>query len=400
MRAILSLSVLVLACLVLAACGKEPPLYPTGYVTPSDPPLPPRRKPPVPSSFASSGAVQSASLSSGGRTSDPVESASLAPSPQTSTGTSTRPLVTPEVATPPASGRYRVAAGDTLYAVSRRFGTPIRVLIDANSLRPPYNLAVGQSLKVPSPRTHRVRPGETVYGISRLYGVEMSELMRANAISPPFTIAVGTQLVLPGASGTASSSVAARPEPEQLTQQSTSASSSPSAPPTPAPQAANTGTQEPSAAKPTAEASPPETAVPKVPARSGGKFLWPVSGRVVQDFGPQGSGRHNDGINILAPRGVPVHAAENGVVVYSGNQLQGFGNLLLVKHSDGWLTAYAHTQSILVAKGDTVERGQPIARVGSSGNVASPQLHFEVRKGKRAIDPIRILGPNPVRSSG
>jgi murein DD-endopeptidase MepM/ murein hydrolase activator NlpD len=121
---------------------------------------------------------------------------------------------------------------------------------------------------------------------------------------------------------------------------------------------------------------------------------------VVQDFGPQGSGRHNDGINILAPRGVAVHAAENGVVVYAGSQLQGFGNLLLVKHSDGWLTAYAHTQSILVAKGDTVERGQPIARVGSSGNVASPQLHFEVRKGKRAIDPIRILGPNPVRSSG
>ena len=140
--------------------------------------------------------------------------------------------------------------------------------------------------------------------------------------------------------------------------------------------------------------------IPKPPARTGGKFLWPVPGKVVGKFGPQGSGRHNDGINILAPRGTPVRAAENGVVVYAGNQLKGFGRLLLVKHSDSWITAYAHNDTLLVERGQTVQRGQPIARVGSSGNVASPQLHFEVRKGKRAVDPVRVLGKNPVQSSG
>ena len=166
------------------------------------------------------------------------------------------------------------------------------------------------------------------------------------------------------------------------------------------------GTAVATAPTPTPKPSAPATqaatdvAIPKPPARTGGKFLWPVPGKVVGKFGPQGSGRHNDGINILAPRGTPVRAAENGVVVYAGQQLKGFGRLLLVKHADSWMTAYAHNDTLLVQRGQTVQRGQPIARVGSSGNVASPQLHFEIRKGKRAVDPARVLGKNPVQSSG
>jgi murein DD-endopeptidase MepM/ murein hydrolase activator NlpD len=112
-----------------------------------------------------------------------------------------------------------------------------------------------------------------------------------------------------------------------------------------------------------------------------------VRGRVVSDFGPKEGGLHNDGLNLAAPRGSFVRAAENGVVAYAGNELAGFGNLLLVKHADGWTTAYAHNEALLVRRGELVKRGQPIARIGSTGNVAEPQLHFEIRRGKTPVNP-------------
>ena len=117
-----------------------------------------------------------------------------------------------------------------------------------------------------------------------------------------------------------------------------------------------------------------------------------ADGRVIAGFGPREGGLHNDGINIAAERGTQVRAAENGVVVYAGNELRGFGNLLLIKHADGWTTAYAHADKLLVRRGDRVERGQPIATVGQTGNVDRPQLHFEIRRGPRAVDPRDELG--------
>ena len=123
--------------------------------------------------------------------------------------------------------------------------------------------------------------------------------------------------------------------------------------------------------------------------------MWPINGDVIAEFGPQEKGRHNDGINIAAPRGTPVRAVESGVVAYAGNELRGFGNLLLVKHDNGWVSAYAHNGALLVQPGDTVSRGQVIARVGNSGSVATPQLHFQLRKGPRAVDPRSYLR-NPV----
>ena len=133
------------------------------------------------------------------------------------------------------------------------------------------------------------------------------------------------------------------------------------------------------------------TAVPRPPPASGG-FVWPVKGKVVSAFGAKSKGLHNDGINISAQRGTPVRAAENGVVAYAGNELRGFGNMLLIKHAGGWITAYAHNEKLLVARGDEVRRGQIVARVGSSGSVTRPQLHFELRKGKQAVDPLKYLG--------
>jgi murein DD-endopeptidase MepM/ murein hydrolase activator NlpD len=124
-------------------------------------------------------------------------------------------------------------------------------------------------------------------------------------------------------------------------------------------------------------------------ARKG--FIWPVQGKVVLKYGAGPGGLFNDGINIQANRGTPILAAENGVVTYVGNELRGFGNLILIKHADNFVTAYAHTENPLVARGDVVTRGQKISTVGSTGAVTFPQLHFEVRQGRKATDPIKFL---------
>jgi murein DD-endopeptidase MepM/ murein hydrolase activator NlpD len=139
-----------------------------------------------------------------------------------------------------------------------------------------------------------------------------------------------------------------------------------------------------------AVAKPPAIEAPE--PRGGSRFQWPVRGSILSDFGPKPGGLHNDGINISASRGASVVSADNGVVAYAGNELRGFGNLLLIRHADGWMTAYAHLDDMLVERGAKVTRGQKIGTVGSTGNVSSPQLHFEVRRGNRAIDPREHLG--------
>jgi murein DD-endopeptidase MepM/ murein hydrolase activator NlpD len=120
-------------------------------------------------------------------------------------------------------------------------------------------------------------------------------------------------------------------------------------------------------------------------------FRWPVRGRVIAGFGPKPNGLQNDGINLAVPEGTPIKAADDGVVAYAGNELKGYGNLVLVRHSNGFVTAYAHASEIMVKRGDTVKRGQVIAKSGQTGNVTSPQLHFEIRKGATPVDPSQYL---------
>jgi murein DD-endopeptidase MepM/ murein hydrolase activator NlpD len=124
-----------------------------------------------------------------------------------------------------------------------------------------------------------------------------------------------------------------------------------------------------------------------------------VRGSVLAGYGSGPDGMHNDGINIAAPRGAPIEAVDAGVVAYAGNELRGYGNLLLVKHPNGWISAYAHCDQMLVKRGDKVARGQVIARVGSTGNVNEPQLHFELRHGNHAVDPREFLAPVPTATS-
>jgi len=139
--------------------------------------------------------------------------------------------------------------------------------------------------------------------------------------------------------------------------------------------------------------SRPSAPVPAPPPRAGERFHWPVMGEIIGRFGGTEQGLHNDGVNIAVPMGTPIRAADNGVVAYAGNEIQGFGILVLVKHAGGWMTAYAHASRLEVRRGDTVKRGQVIARVGRSGSVDQPQLHFEIRRDAKPVDPLDYLAP-------
>ncbi len=433
---------------------------------------------------------------------------------------------------------YTVVAGDTIDSISRQFGVPVDVLIQANNLASPYQLHAGQQLVVPTSGSYVVQPGDTLYRIAIKHSTTVAAIAQINKISPPYRILVGQHLTLPGtavASGApatgdtlppmtpaeplapAGSSVvtteslapppgvSAAPAPASTVSGSSGMSAgtgpapastvsgssasgmagssggssvvtsstlptlapvNPTAPPSSSVTnttitTATTGTETPgttggSQVKPVPPATP--GAIPLIPpvsskpgngnnsttgttagtstagsqenasqtvtnnsaastmtsgtaggnqtasaqpgattsqpaAHGNGKFLWPVNGKIILPFGAMGGGQKNDGINIAAPLGTPVHAADTGVVVYAGNELRGFGNLLLIRHDNGWVSAYAHCDALLVKRGDTVKRGQVIARVGQSGSANAPQLHFELRKGAEAVDPIAQLGP-------
>ena len=152
----------------------------------------------------------------------------------------------------------------------------------------------------------------------------------------------------------------------------------------PAVQNAPVAKEEPRTTETVVKAAEPSGAMPS--------FGWPVRGRLIAGFGSKPDGTQNDGINLAVPEGTPIKAADDGVVVYAGNELKGYGNLVLIQHTNGFVTAYAHASELMVKRGDTVKRGQVIAHAGQTGNVTSPQLHFEIRKGSTPVDPTQYLG--------
>jgi len=319
----------------------------------------------------------------------------------------------------PSGGRISAGPNDTVYEISRRYGVPVRDIILANQLQPPYKLYVGQDLRLPAPSSYIVRQGDTVFSISRRFNVDMRTVVQMNNITPPYQIRVGQEMRLPSqemAKGTAVASntrtslnapqlpkgpgsrgsttrtallspgTVALPELNPRNPVSSERQAVVLRPPAP-----KTRVVQPAPAPAPKAKTGLEVAKIRPPQRAGSKFRWPVRGRVIANFGPRQGGLHNDGINIAAPRGAPVTAADNGVVAYAGDGLPGFGKLLLLKHADGWITAYAHSDRLLVKRGEIVRRGQTIATVGSSGSVDQPQLHFEVRREKRAVDPRQYL---------
>lgn len=278
------------------------------------------------------------------------------------------------------SGRILIRRGDTLYGIAKLHGIPIRKLIEVNRLRPPYIIYPGNALKKPKIKIHISRSGETAFGISRRYKINMGALVRINRIRPPYRLRPGQKLRLPDQLIKTSQS-------KNLWKGKKSFQNS-------------SNLRLPNSSKKIKSHRPtnqqkwrPQTRHSMTSPIQGGsrKFLWPVKGRIIVGFGPRKGGFHNDGINILARAGTPVLSAEKGKVIYVGNQLQGFGNLVLIKHSGGWISAYAHGSLVLVERGSLVRRGQIIAKVGRTGNVDRPQLHFELRRGDEAVDPRRYL---------
>lgn len=295
-----------------------------------------------------------------------------------------------------------VRRGDSLYKIGRRYNVRLRAMIDANNLKPPYTIFPGQKLRMPVTGVHIVARGETVYQIAQRYGAEPGTLVRLNRISPPYRLSTGQRLVLPSGAKAVSQTASNRPAAPRAGSRSARPSTSSNVR-NPAPQrSARSTVTRPKTAPPPRKVLPAErvevkrapsiSASVKPPPPSRGGFIWPVNGRLLSKFGALGKGLQNDGINILARRGTPVRAIQNGVVAYSGNELRGFGNLLLVKHAGGWISAYAHNDKLLVKTGQRVRRGQVISHVGSTGSVDKPQLHFELRRQNRAVDPERYLG--------
>jgi len=282
-----------------------------------------------------------------------------------------------------------VERGDTLYSISKRYSVPLRDLIDTNNLKPPYTLKVGQVLHIPANSFHIVAKGDTLYSISRRYGVDMQTLKKINDLQEPYTLMIGQRISLYGNAYT-THMAAPSPAPAKKYRVSSvytsKAKAKPRATAKPAKPAAKKVSAKPSTPrKKTQQASRP------ISQKRATKFSWPVKGTIVSKFGTIGKGRANDGINIKAAAGSPVKAADSGTVAYAGNELKGFGNLILIRHNDGWITAYAHNARLLVKKGKKVRRGEKIATVGTTGGVNSPQLHFEVRAGKKAVNPVKYL---------
>jgi murein DD-endopeptidase MepM/ murein hydrolase activator NlpD len=303
------------------------------------------------------------------------------------------------------------------------------------------------------PRQITVQRGQSVGSLAGEYHVSKQAIIAANHMEAPYKIKIGTRLIIPGAAAPAlqqamappSASATATPDmiplddppprasaPPPVTPPPAAAMLSPprpSAPLSPAPVAALPPPTPPSvppqpAPAPVAAPMPqpaPQLAAPAKPiafpprepsaaeeARAeaaasaappqnhgGGHFPWPLRGRVLASYGVAADGTHNDGVNIAASRGTPIEAVEAGIVAYAGNELRGYGNLVLIKHGNGWISAYAHCDELLVKKGDPVYRGKVIAKVGATGGVSEPQLHFELRQGKRPVDPRGYLGAAP-----
>ena len=362
---------------------------------------------PAPIAAPQSNPTASAGVSGGGR-----GLASYAPpthSPLETTGTVAPRSVAATHSSGQAGTTIIVGTADTLDTLSRRYNVSPAAILQANGYKGPRVLSPGQQLIIPrqtaavapalaapaskavaaAPTVHVVNHGDTLLSVARRNHVPVAELAKANGLEPSAKIRLGTKLTVPGAK-TAAVAPAAQPAPVAAAAQPVAVSPAPATK-----MAAAAGGPQQSARLAQATAADDAAAATAVKASEATgalpTFRWPVRGKVITSYGAKTNGKSNDGINLAVPEGTPVKAAEDGVVAYSGNELKGYGNLVLVRHSNGYVTAYAHASEILVKRGDPIKRGQVIAKSGQSGEVGSPQLHFEIRKGSSPVDPLQFL---------
>ena len=314
------------------------------------------------------------------------------------------------VHTPVPGTTIIVGTSDTLEVLARRYNVTPAAILQANGYKGPRVLSPGQQLIIPrpaavaaapvmsaptskpvvaavaAPSVHVVNNGDTLMSVARRNHISAGELAKANGLDTGAKLRIGMKLTVPS-----KASAVAVPAAQPVVAQAAPMSAPPvtkMAVVAPESQqkarlAQTTNVEDASATETPVKAAEATGALPT--------FRWPVRGKVITGYGAKTNGKSNDGINLAVPEGTPVKAAEDGVVAYSGNELKGYGNLVLVRHSNGYVTAYAHASELLVKRGDTIKRGQIIAKSGQSGEVGSPQLHFEIRKGSAPVDPLQFL---------
>jgi len=300
---------------------------------------------------------------------------------------------------PTGNQQITVGTGDTLYSISRRYKVSVVKLMELNSLSD-SKLNIGQRLIVPgkgpvkavqrasiakrpqlvratSSGTYTVRPGENFRSIAKKLKISPSKLADINGITDPGSIRAGEVLILPTRGKTVRARSVQRRQ--NLNVRSVKTKS------------IKLG----SAKSKTTQVSKKQISVAakKIGKKASGAtvFRWPVRGRIIEKFGPRGDGTHNDGINLAVPNGTRVKAAEAGIVAYAGSELKGYGNLVLIRHDNNWVSAYAHNDKLMVKRGDKIKRGQVVARAGTSGSVEQPQVHFELRKGSKPVNPTKYM---------
>jgi murein DD-endopeptidase MepM/ murein hydrolase activator NlpD len=371
--------------------------------------------PPIaaPQSYPTASASASAGVSGGGR----GLSSYAPPSHPTleTTGTVAPRSVAAKPAPAQAGTTIIVGTSDTLETLSRRYNVSSAAILQANGYKGPRALSPGQQLIIPrqtaavaapavaapaltapaskvvaapaAPAVHVVNRGDTLLSIARRNHVPVAELAKANRLDASAKLKLGQKVTVPGSKTAAAAqpvAVAAATPAATSASPATKVAAVSGVPPQSARLAqATTKVEEAPAAETPVKASEATGALPT--------FRWPVRGKVITSYGAKTNGKSNDGINLAVPEGTPVKAAEDGVVAYSGNELKGYGNLVLVRHANGYVTAYAHASELLVKRGETIKRGQIIAKSGQSGEVGSPQLHFEIRKGSSPVDPLQFL---------
>ena len=245
---------------------------------------------------------------------------------------------------------YKVKKGDNLYTIAKKNRISLKKIIEVNNISFPYKISPNQIIYLPIKRSHKIQKGETIYSISRKYGVDRYYLSKINNIKFENKIFAGETLIIPDHNNKVDFSKAKNlKSKKKIIKKANSV------------------------------------------LNSSINFVWPVKGKIILKFGEISSGYHNDGINIESKIDKPVSASADGKIIYTGNEIPGYGNLILIKHKNNWITAYSHLNRINYKRGQIVKKGEKIGTIGNTGNVDSPQLHFEIRKGKKAFNPIKYL---------
>jgi len=311
--------------------------------------------------------------------------------------------------------RVTLRQGDSIAGISRRYGVPQEAIVAVNGIKDPNRVPPGESIIIPtyvyndgSGRSNS-SDGRIVTGSVPISVGSMPRPDRKPDEQPSYADIKEGQVTAERVSIVQVSALPKR-KPGGSRNELTTASV-PASTGAPQPSAQTSGTQAVAAAPSAAvsQSSLPQPALTneakptepiKTPAvvasvqeddGSVGKFRWPVRGRIISDFGAKPGGGRNEGVNLAVPEGTPVHAADDGTVIYSGNELKGYGNLILVRHDEGWVTAYAHNSELKVKRGDAIRRGDVVALAGATGSVSQPQLHFELRQGNKPVDPLKYL---------